>query len=113
MGDETMLREFPPLRASGSRRGEQKHVVVSGRNPYRVLLGALNVMTGTVVRLVRERCRTADTAAHRPSSWAGCGPQYPSCSSGIMRRPIIPSSCSRRQRKRTSRLPSCRFELLS
>jgi transposase len=63
MGDETMLREFPPLRASWSRRGEQKRVVVSGRNPSRVLLGALNVVTGQVVRLVRERCRTADTAA--------------------------------------------------
>ena len=56
-------REFPPLRASWSRRGEQKRVVMSGRNPYRVLLGALNVVTGQVVRLVRERCRTADTEA--------------------------------------------------
>jgi transposase len=63
MGDETMLREFPPLRASWSRRGEQKRVVITGRNPYRVLLGALNVVTGQVVRLVRERCRTADTQA--------------------------------------------------
>ena len=63
MGDETMLREFPPLRASWSRRGEQKRVVVSGRNPYRVLLGALNAVTGQLVRLVRERCRTADTQA--------------------------------------------------
>jgi len=38
-------------------------VVVSGRNASRTLLGALNVVTGQVVRLVRERCRTADTQA--------------------------------------------------
>lgn len=63
MGDETMLREFPPLRSCWARRGEQKKVVVSGRNPSRVLLGALNVVTGQVVRLIRERCRTADTQA--------------------------------------------------
>jgi transposase len=63
MGDETMLREFPPLRAAWAKRGEQAKVVVSGRNPSRVLLGALNVETGQVVRLVRERCRTADTQA--------------------------------------------------
>jgi transposase len=63
MGDETMLREFPPLRASWARRGEQKRVVITGRNPYRVLLGALNAVTGQLVRLVRERCRTADTQA--------------------------------------------------
>lgn len=63
MGDETTLREFPPLRACWSRRGEQAHVVVSGRNPSRILLGALNVVTGQFVRLVRERCCTADTHA--------------------------------------------------
>lgn len=58
-----MLREFPPLRACWARRGDQRRVVVSGRNPHRVLLGALNVVTGQVVRLIRERCRTADTQA--------------------------------------------------
>jgi transposase len=63
MGDETTLREFPPLRACWARRGEQARVVVSGRNPSRILLGALNVVTGQLVRLVRERCRTADTHA--------------------------------------------------
>lgn len=63
MGDETALREFPPLRACWARRGEQARVVVSGRNPSRILLGALNVVTGQLVRLVRERCRTADTQA--------------------------------------------------
>lgn len=63
MGDETTLREFPPLRAAWARRGEQARVVVSGRNPSRILLGALNVVTGQLVTLVRERCRTADTQA--------------------------------------------------
>jgi transposase len=76
MGDETMLREFPPLRASWSRRGEQKRVVISGRNPYRVLLGALNVVTGQVVRLIRERCRTADTQAF-VEELAGVRPAVP------------------------------------
>lgn len=63
MGDETTLREFPPLRAAWARRGQQARVVVSGRNPSRILLGALNVVTGQLVTLVRERCRTADTQA--------------------------------------------------
>lgn len=62
-GDETSLREFPPLRAGWARRGEQARVIVSGRNPSRILLGALNVATGQLVTLVRERCRTADTQA--------------------------------------------------
>src|SRR5579859_440263 len=63
MGDETTLREFPPLRAGWAKQGEQAHVVVSGRNASRTLLGALNVATGQLVTLVRERCRTADTQA--------------------------------------------------
>ena len=63
MGDETTLREFPPLRAGWARRGEQARVVVSGRNPSRIVLGALNVASGQLVTLVRERCRTADTQA--------------------------------------------------
>jgi transposase len=36
---------------------------VSGRNPSRILLGALTVVTGRLVTLVREHCRTADTQA--------------------------------------------------
>lgn len=89
MGDETTLREFPPLRASWAKRGEQGHVVVSGRNPSRILLGALNVMTGQLVTLVRERCRTADTqafvehlGAERPETpkllvWDNAPPHHP------------------------------------
>jgi transposase len=38
-------------------------VTISGRNGRRVLHGAMNVATGEVVRVVRERNRGADSAA--------------------------------------------------
>lgn len=63
VGDETTLREFPPLRAAWAPRGTQAVVEISGRNARRVLLGALNVTTGETVQLVRERTRTADVLA--------------------------------------------------
>ena len=62
-GDETILREFPPLRAAWARRGQQAEVVISGRNARRALHGLLNVRSGEVVRLVRERSRGEDCAA--------------------------------------------------
>lgn len=62
-GDETTVREFPPLRAAWSRRGEQQVVVISGRNGRRVLHGALNPHSGEVVSVVRERNRQDDAAA--------------------------------------------------
>lgn len=62
VGDETALREFPPLRAAWARRGEQAEVVISGRNSRRVLFGAVNSATGERVELVRERHRGADSA---------------------------------------------------
>ncbi len=62
-GDETTLREFPPLRAAWSRRGEQTAVVISGRNDRRVIHGALNVASGERVRVVRTRQRGPDVAA--------------------------------------------------
>jgi transposase len=61
--DETTLREFPPLRAAWARRGEQAVVTISGRNARRVVHGALNIVTGELVRVVRERNRGADSAA--------------------------------------------------
>lgn len=61
--DETTLREFPPLRSAWARRGEQATVTISGRNNRRVLHGAINVVTGESVRVVRERSRGADSAA--------------------------------------------------
>jgi transposase len=63
VADETALREFPPLRAGWSKRGEPATVLITGRNKRRTILGALNVTTGELVRLVRERCRTADVLA--------------------------------------------------
>jgi transposase len=61
--DETTLREFPPLRACWARRGEQAAVTISGKNSRRVLHGALNIGTGELIRVVRERSRGADSAA--------------------------------------------------
>ena len=63
VGDETTLREFPPLRAAWARRGAQVEVVISGRNARRVLHGLLNVASGEVLHLVRERGRGEDCAA--------------------------------------------------
>jgi transposase len=63
VADETALREFPPLRAGWSKRGEPAVVLISGRNRRRTILGALNVTTGELVRTLRERCRTDDVLA--------------------------------------------------
>jgi transposase len=63
VGDETALREFPPLRAGWSQRGEPAKVVISGRNKRRTILGALQVTTGELVHTVRERGRTDDVLA--------------------------------------------------
>ena len=63
MADETALREFPPLRAGWSKRGEPAVVIISGRNARRTVLGALNVASGELVATVRERGRTDDVLA--------------------------------------------------
>jgi len=63
VADETALREFPPLRAGWSRRGVPAPVLLSGRNRRRTILGALQVATGELVCLVRDRCRTDDVLA--------------------------------------------------
>jgi transposase len=62
-GDESSLREFPPLRCAWARRGAPANVVVSGRNARRVLHGARNAATGEWVRLIRERSRQDDGLA--------------------------------------------------
>ena len=88
-GDETTLREFPPLRAGWARLGEQAVVVVSGRNSRRVLHGALNAATGELVTLIRERSRQDDCLAFvetlaqvRPAApkllvWDNAPPHHP------------------------------------
>jgi transposase len=63
VADETALREFPPLRAGWSKRGEPARVVISGRNTRRTLLGAMHTSSGELVWTVRERCRTDDVLA--------------------------------------------------
>lgn len=63
VGDETAVREFPPLRASWSKRGEQATVLISGRNARRVVHGALEARSGELVRVVRERHRADDSLA--------------------------------------------------
>jgi transposase len=63
VADETVLREFPPLRAGWSKRGEPAVVLISGRNKRRTILGALHVSSGELVQTVRERCRTDDVLA--------------------------------------------------
>lgn len=89
VGDETALREFPPLRAGWSKRGEPAIVTISGRNKRRTILGAMNAATGELVTTVRERCRTADVLAAvealgvvRPESpklliWDNAPPHHP------------------------------------
>lgn len=62
-GDETTLREYPPLRGAWARRGAPANVVISGRNGRRVLHGALNAATGELVQLVRDRSRQDDCLA--------------------------------------------------
>jgi transposase len=63
VADETALREFPPLRAGWSKRGEPAVVLISDCNTRRTILGALQVGTGELVHTVRERCRTDDVLA--------------------------------------------------
>jgi transposase len=62
-GDETTVREFPPLRAAWAKRGRQQVVVISGRNGRRVIHGALNAASGDFVSLIRERSRHDDCVA--------------------------------------------------
>ena len=63
VGDETARREFPPLRAGWSKRGQPTPVLISGRNKRRTILGALHPASGELVRTVRERGRTDDVLA--------------------------------------------------
>jgi transposase len=58
--DWTLLRLFPPLRASWARVGQQALVPVTGRNAQRVLFGAINVRTGHRVVLCRQQAGGVD-----------------------------------------------------
>ena len=63
VGDETALREFPPLLAAWAQQGEPTNVVISGRNGRRTILGALHAGSGELVTVARARCRTDDVLA--------------------------------------------------
>ncbi len=60
VGDEVTVREFPPLRCAWAKRGEQARVIITGKNPRRVLHTALQVTTGDLVTVVQERNRGAE-----------------------------------------------------
>ena len=62
-GRDSSLREFLPLWATWSRVGEQAEVIIGGRNARRTVVGFLNVLTGKLVRTVRQRGRGEDIAA--------------------------------------------------
>ena len=51
------------MRAAWSRVGEQAEVIISGRNARRTVVGFLNVLTGKLVRTLRQRGRGEDIAA--------------------------------------------------
>ena len=61
--DETLLRQFPPLRSAWAPRGEQAQVPITGENARRVLFGALNPRTGHRVVLQRPTMRQGDFQA--------------------------------------------------
>lgn len=53
--DETILREFPPLRACWGKVGETVAVPITGNNARRVVFGVLNPFTGTRVCVTAKR----------------------------------------------------------
>jgi len=61
--DETDLLLFPPLRATWSLRGQSTQLMLSGRNARRVVFGAMNLVTGHRLFLVRERQYAKDFQA--------------------------------------------------
>jgi hypothetical protein len=62
-GDETTVREFPPRRAWWAKRGQQRAVVLSGRNARRGIHGALHAAGGEFVSRIRARSRQDDCLA--------------------------------------------------
>lgn len=61
--DETDLLLFPPLRAMWSPRGQPAQVMLSGRNARRAVFGAMNLVTGHRLFLVREKQYAVDFQA--------------------------------------------------
>jgi transposase len=61
--DETLLREFPPLRACWAKRGTPAVVPITGSNARRTVFGTLNPATGERLLTVRLRNRGEDFRA--------------------------------------------------
>lgn len=104
-GDETTLREYPPLRAAWAKRGEPANVVISGRNGRRVLHGALNAATGELVQLVRERSRQDDCLAF-VEALGTVRPNIPKLLIWDNAPPAIPSACWWRPHSGASQITS-------
>ena len=88
VGDETTLRELPPVRSAWAKRGEQAIVLISGRNARRVIHGAINVQTGELTHIVRERstqdrrvvyCRLARAQSQSRRQSRLCRRRRPGC----------------------------------
>ena len=105
------MSEFPPLRACWGKRGEQRVVVISGRNGRRVIHGALNAACGDFVALIRERSRQDDCLAI-VDALGRVHPGVPKLlvwdnAPGITPRRTIPSAWRPQPRPPTSRSPGC------
>jgi transposase len=61
--DWTLLRLFPPLRATWALTGTQAVVPITGANAKRVLFGAIDLRTAHRIVLVRSHARQADAQA--------------------------------------------------
>jgi transposase len=61
--DWTLLRLFPPLRATWALTGTQAVVPITGTNAKRVLFGAIDLRTAHRMVLVRRHARQADAQA--------------------------------------------------
>jgi transposase len=65
--DETILREFPPLRATWAKRGHQAVVPITGNNARRSLFATLNPKTGKIFHRVlpNQRASSFQTFLHQ------------------------------------------------
>lgn len=61
--DESLLREFPPLRAAWTKKGAQAQVRITGNNARRTVFGVLNPRTGKRLLMTRIRNRADDFQA--------------------------------------------------
>lgn len=61
--DWTLLRLFPPLRATWALTGTQAVAPITGANAKRVLFGAIDLRTAHRIVLIRRHARQADAQA--------------------------------------------------